>query len=127
MALSRIDDFSDISAEEKQLMKLWTTHIFTFPPYGDRLMPVFCQRFVQRFATVIVERNLRHNLLAHLLHLWDAGLLLFEEVERLMEAVDRLCFEQVAKAGQLALLPSFEAGEGEDEEEGGVPLSKTKQ
>lgn len=93
MSLSRIDDFIDISAEEKQLMKLWNTHIFTFPPFGERLMPAVCQRFVERFANAIVEKNLRHNLLLHFLHLWDSGLLLVQEVEKFLEMVDCYHFQ----------------------------------
>eukprot|EP01036_Dinobryon_divergens_P023677 gene23677-32052_t len=104
LALRRIDDFIDISYEDKQLMKLWNNHIHTFPPYGDRLILLVCQRFVQRFANVIVNNNLRYNLLLHLMHLWDLGLLMFEEVERCMEVVDRYYYQQRVKAGDI--LPS---------------------
>ena len=54
-------------------MKLWNSHIHTFPPYGDRLLLLVCQRFVQRFANVIVNKNLRHNILLHFMHLWDVS------------------------------------------------------
>lgn len=83
-----IDEYSDITLQEKDFMKLWHEHLTTCPPYGDRLLPLVCEQFIEKFADSIVNLNLRHNLLLHLVNLWDFGLLLSEEVQAYMEFVD---------------------------------------
>lgn len=83
-----IDEYSDITLQEKDFMKLWHEHLTTCPPYGDRLLPLVCEQFIEKFADSIVTLNLRHNLLLHLVNLWDFGLLLSEEVQAYMEFVD---------------------------------------
>jgi hypothetical protein len=40
-----LDEFEDVSAEEKEFMKLWNTHIFSFPVYADGYLPLVCERF----------------------------------------------------------------------------------
>jgi len=61
-----------------------------FPPYGDTLLVLVCERFVQKFGTLIVEKKLRYQLLLHLMSLWDFGLLTAEEVWYFMQEVDSI-------------------------------------
>ena len=83
-----IDEYEDLSFQEKQFMKLWNTHIATFQSYGERFLPGVCDVFVKRYGGEIANKNLRHNLLLHLMTLWDFGLLLSEEVELFMNKID---------------------------------------
>lgn len=83
-----LDEFIDLTQQEKILMKLWNTHLSACPPYGDRLLPLVCRRFVDQFADVIVRQKLRHNLLLHFVTIWDFGLLLAEEVVEYMQVID---------------------------------------
>jgi hypothetical protein len=85
-----LDEYVDINVHEKEFMFLWNTHLHSFPAYSDALVGVCCERFVQRFADVIVAKRLRYNLLLHLLALWDFGLLLAEEVLQYVGVVDEL-------------------------------------
>lgn len=83
-----IDEYTDITLQEKLFMKLWNSHLTSFPPYGDRLLPVVCETFIECFTEAIVQHNLRHNLALHLINLWDYGLLLTEEVQYYLHCVD---------------------------------------
>lgn len=83
-----IDEYMDITAQEKTVFHLWNTHIATFPPYGDKLFPLNCYRFVTRFADVINRKGLRHGVLLHFLGMYDRGLLLAEEVAEFMTILD---------------------------------------
>ncbi len=85
-----INEFTDITKHEKELMKLWNTHIISFPPFGDRLFPIVCQRFIIKYCNIIIEKGLRYNLLLHLLNMWDFGLLLAEEIYQYMQYIDRI-------------------------------------
>lgn len=85
-----IDEYADITKHEKEFMKLWNTHITTFPPHGDRLLPFVCQRFLTKYGHVILEKNLRFNLLLHFFTMWDFGLLLSEEIHQYMKYIDSL-------------------------------------
>jgi hypothetical protein len=85
-----IDEYSDITKHEKEFMKLWNMHIASFPGYGDKLVPLLCQRFLIQYGSVIIEKNLRYNLLLHFITMWDFGLLVSEEIYQYMRYVDGL-------------------------------------
>ena len=85
-----IDEYEDIGYEEREFMKLWNTHIATFPPYGDTLWPATCERFVTRFAPTILANKLRYMALLHFLTMWDHGLLRGDEVAQYMGMIDRV-------------------------------------
>jgi hypothetical protein len=89
MANQALDEFEDIGYEEKVFMKLWNTHIASFPPYGDGYLPIVCERFVRKFASQIVDEHLRYHCLFHFLVMHDFGLLRSDEVQYYMTIVDR--------------------------------------
>jgi VEFS-Box of polycomb protein len=89
MANQALDEFEDIGYEEKVFMKLWNTHIASFPPYGDGYLPIVCERFVRKFASRIVDEHLRYHCLFHFLVMHDFGLLRSDEVQYYMTIVDR--------------------------------------
>lgn len=85
-----LDEFEDVSLEEKELMKLWNTHIHGFLPYADAYVPMVCERFVLKFGKEIVSKKLRHNLLLHLISLWDFGLVRADDIKKCVEIVDNI-------------------------------------
>jgi hypothetical protein len=87
---SIIDEFTDITKHEKELMKIWNLHLSTFPPHGDRLLPIICQRFVIKYGHILLEKGLRHNLLLHFMNMWDFGLLVAEEIYQYMNYIDNI-------------------------------------
>lgn len=89
MANQALDEFEDIGYEEKVFMKLWNTHISSFPPYGDGYLPIVCERFVRKFSSRIVDEHLRYHCLFHFLVMFDFGLLRSDEVQYYMTIVDR--------------------------------------
>lgn len=89
MANQALDEFEDIGYEEKVFMKLWNTHIASFPPYGDGYLPIVCERFVRKFASRIVDEHLRYHCLFHFLVMHDFGLLRSDEVQYYMTIIDR--------------------------------------
>lgn len=94
---SIIDEFSDLTTQEKEFMKLWNTHVATFPPYGDKLIPVVCEVFVKKFSGVIIKKKLRHNALLHFMSMWDFGLLLSEEVHQFLSHIDQQSLNSIGK------------------------------
>ena len=94
-------EFSDITMQEKVFFQLWNTHLATFPPHGDRLLPVVCERFLQRFLPTIVREKLRYLALLHFINLWDFGLLLSEEVEAYMRQIDEFSVREARRQQQV--------------------------
>lgn len=97
----QLDEYVDISAPEKELMKLWNAHVQAFPPCGDTLLVLVCYRFVRKHGPQLVSKRLRHNWLLHLLVLWDFGLLTAEEVRWLVMEVDNVKNQADEQAGEL--------------------------
>lgn len=93
--LRSIDDFVDISKEEKELMKLWNSHIFNFPGYGDSFMPLSCDHFVRKFANILVQKNLRFNFLLHLFNLYDFGLISSDDIFYFISLVDEVYYQEL--------------------------------
>ena len=89
MANQALDEFEDIGYEEKVFMKLWNTHIASFPPYSDGYIPIVCERFVRKFSSRIADEHLRYHCLFHFLVMHDFGLLRSDEVQYYMTIVDR--------------------------------------
>ena len=83
-----LDDFEDVSTEEKLFIRLWNSHIQTFPSFCDSLASLIYERFVTRFGEIIRKKHLRYNLLLHLFTSWDFGLLRSEEVARIIGQFD---------------------------------------
>lgn len=91
-----LEEFEDVSSEEKAFMKLWNTHVNAFPLYGDAHVPLLCERFVTRFSREIFEKKLRYNLVLHLITAWDFSLLRSEDVLHCMNIVDKFISSQIS-------------------------------
>lgn len=85
-----LEEYSDLSVSEKSFMTLWNSHIATFPPYGDRLLPLVFDRFITKMGHVIAEKNMRYCFLMHIINFYDFGLLLKEELEAFLNKLDKI-------------------------------------
>ena len=71
----QFDDFVDLNAGEKTIMKLWNAHMCRFPVLGNNMLQIELDRFVDAHAAVIVGMNLYKNFLLHLTNLVEFGVL----------------------------------------------------
>lgn len=85
-----LDEFEDVTADEKELLKMWNRHVRSHTILGDKDLPRKCLDFVVQRGRCLVERGLRKNLLAHFFNLWDFSLLSPQHIERLMEVYDSM-------------------------------------
>lgn len=99
----QVEEYVDLNTQEQAFMKLWNGHIATCEAYSDALILFVCQRFVQRFGSTLVSKNLRHNFLLHLLTIWDFGLITAEALQQLINDVDKIKQEQ----GQICVVGGF--------------------
>lgn len=86
-----IDEFVDLNVGEKEFFKLWNSHIFANPCYGDKMMISILEKFIDLHSLEIVQKNLYKNFILHLTSLLDFGILnqssLAEMISRSQEVV----------------------------------------
>ncbi|KAI1291863.1 Polycomb protein Su(z)12 [Halotydeus destructor] len=70
-----IDDFTDVNAGEKGIMKKWNLHMMKHGFVGDCQMYDACKMFVEQQGQDIWEKKLYCNFLLHLCNLFDYGLI----------------------------------------------------
>ena len=83
-----IDEFEDVSIEEKELMKLWNAHVAEYVHYSDANVPFLCEEFARKWGAHLIARGLRHNFLMHLLTLWDFAVIDYASVDHCIGVVD---------------------------------------
>jgi hypothetical protein len=45
-----LEEFADVSFEEKEFMSLWRNHVASFPVYADMYVALVCERFAGKHA-----------------------------------------------------------------------------
>jgi len=83
-----MEDFDDVSAKEKILIKLWNKFIKSHTTTSDRSIPSKCKTFIASHLQPLVTDDLRQNLLLHLYNLWDSGLISSNCILSCMELYD---------------------------------------
>ena len=83
-----IDEFGDVSPKEKILMKLWNRFIKSHTIIADNAIPGRCMEFIVEHHKVFISGQLRPQLLAHFMNLWDNRLLSSTHIFRLMKRYD---------------------------------------
>ena len=83
-----IDEFDDVSKEEKVFMKLWNKFVKTHMTVADKNMPEICLSFIKNDNYAVVSNSLRQNLLLHLFNLWDHCVISSEHINILMGVYD---------------------------------------
>ena len=85
-----LDEFEDVSLEEKEFMKLWNRHVQFYKIFSDRNVPHACEAFARKYGTCIAAMNLRQNFLLHLFNLWDNSLISSSTISSSLAIVDGL-------------------------------------
>jgi len=83
-----IDEFGDVSPKEKILMKLWNRFIRSHTIIADGAIPKRCMDFIVAHHNAFITGELRAQLLAHFMNLWDNRLLSSSHIYRLMKRYD---------------------------------------
>ena len=91
-----LDEFEDVSVEEKQFMKMWNHYIFYNKVYADRLLPQTSMAFAKAHARDIIQMGLRDNFLMHMINMWDYALITSDVISDCMVCVDKVGVEMNA-------------------------------
>ncbi|KAJ0408372.1 hypothetical protein P43SY_003098 [Pythium insidiosum] len=70
-----LDEFEDVTLEEKEFMKKWNRHVKQFRILADFMVASSCRLFAKLHGKWVIETGLRFNFLLHLFNLWDNSLL----------------------------------------------------
>lgn len=84
-----LDEFEDVSLEEKEFMKKWNRHVKEFKILADFMVASSCRMFARKHGKWLLDHGLRHNFLLHLLNLWDNSLLNSRAIIDCMLIVDQ--------------------------------------
>ena len=85
-----LDDFEDVSYEEKEFMKLWNSYTLRNPVVSTAFLPLTLRVFLNANSREILERRLRYQFLLHVINLWDNGLLKLGDAEVLISELDQV-------------------------------------
>jgi len=87
-ASDALDEFDDVSWEEKELMKMWNAFTRSYSIWSDAYVARGCTIFAVRHARELAAKKLRQNFLLHLVCLWERGLVTGEHIVECLAAVD---------------------------------------
>ncbi|CAB9496325.1 Polycomb protein SUZ12 [Seminavis robusta] len=82
---SEINDFTDLSDGEKQLILLWNNYIQSDTKIPSKRIPQYCVNFVEKHHQDIKEANIDDQLQWHLVTLWDEGLISSKHLSSCLE------------------------------------------
>ncbi len=83
-----LDEFADVSFEEKLFMKYWNEFSKMWNVYAFKYVPEANLRFAQRYRRKIVKHGLRQNFNMHLVNLFDFGLLNSQDILECLDVID---------------------------------------
>ena len=83
-----LDEFDDVSFEEKAFMKIWNGFTRTYTIWSDAFLSRACAIFAVKYGEELLQEKLRHNFLLHLICLWDRGQISSETIAECLAAVD---------------------------------------
>jgi hypothetical protein len=85
-----LDEFEDVSLEEKEFMKRWNRYTRANPILADFMVASNCRQFAKQYGKELIECGLRNNFLLHLFNLWDNSLLTNKAVLECMLIADHM-------------------------------------
>lgn len=85
-----IDDFSDVNAGEKDIMKLWNLHVLKQSYVCESQMSSAAISFVEVHGQTILEQNLYRNCVIHFLNLFDYGLITSTNFSQAIQSLQKL-------------------------------------
>jgi len=80
-----IEEFTDVNSGEKELMKLWNLFMLNQRYLADFSVALGCELFVQKYAAIILEKNLLKNFILHLNSLMEFQVISQSAVVRAVE------------------------------------------
>ena len=83
-----LDEFEDVTDDEKKFMKLWNSFIRCNHIIADRDVPAKCTEFVAKHGKFLRDESLRLQLLLHLFNLWDSGVISSARISACMRMYD---------------------------------------
>jgi len=90
MSEELVDEFDDVTSSEKRFLKLWNRFMKCHTVVADQVIPSKCAEFVNEYSQMLVDMDLREELLLHFTGLWDAGLISATHLKNLMAEFDML-------------------------------------
>jgi hypothetical protein len=79
-----LDEFTDVTLDEKVFFKLWNRFSFAHPIISDRKIADACRRFCAIYGAKIKALGLEENMVLHLLNIWQHGLLSADDIAHCM-------------------------------------------
>lgn len=91
-----IDDFVDVNAGEKEIMKLWNLHVLAKNYVCEAQMGAAILSFVQIYGEQILQKNLYRNCLVHISNLSDYFLITIGDAYKSMIHLHTILMENAA-------------------------------
>lgn len=86
-----IDEFTDVNEGEKELLKMWNSHIMRNYKYkSDNMMRQACLDFVELQGSTILSKNISKNFALHLANLFDYGLISSGDILECLRMLNKL-------------------------------------
>lgn len=101
-----LDEFEDVSLEEKEFMKKWNRHVKENRILADFMVASSCRLFAKQHGKWLIETGLRYNFLLHLFNLWDNSLLNSRAIIDCILIVDHYAVLEEAKANDAEAKPA---------------------
>ena len=89
-----MDEFEDVTPQEKRFSKMWNRFMTSHVVIADQAIPSYCFEFVRTHSKVLVEHDLRSELMLHFMGFWDAGLISSTHLMNVMAEFDKLSAEK---------------------------------
>ena len=109
-------ELGDVSPREKTYMNLWNRFMESHTVVADTMLPDKCEDFLGQFHGVLIEKDLRHHFLLHLLNLWDNQLISSNRIMMLMKSYEK--YETYVKTTTNSLAVSKSNSRYRDEDHG---------
>lgn len=77
-----IDDFTDLSPAEKELMKLWSSYLMDYPIIADSHVAPVCRAFISDLAETL--KPFRNNVMMHIAALREFAVITLAETAELI-------------------------------------------
>jgi hypothetical protein len=85
-----MDEFDDVTPQEKRFTKLWNRFMKSHPVVADQVIPSKCFEFIRTCTQLLIDLDLRQELMLHFMNFWDNGLISSTHLMNIMAEFDKL-------------------------------------
>lgn len=78
-------DFTDVTEPEKLFFILWNRYIRSDTIIAKKKVPWLCAMFVEKYTQTLLDENLTHQLLLHLMNFVDFGMINEDHLQKIMQ------------------------------------------